>query len=63
MDDAFAAQPCQTCLQVTSTGCSLPDRVKKTKVRRKLLRRGHCDLWKGKKDPYVSEMPIQKSAR
>ena len=30
---------------MTPSGCALPEAVKKTKVRRKLLRRGYCNLW------------------
>jgi len=45
MDNNLRNRRCYNCAQMTPAGCALPEAVKKTKVRRKLLRRGYCNLW------------------
>jgi len=45
MDNKTGNRRCHNCARMTPAGCALPEMVKKTKVRRKLLRRGYCNLW------------------
>ena len=52
MDNKIGIRRCHNCAQMTSVGCALPEVVKKTKVRRKLLRRGYCNLWEESKKTF-----------